>query len=867
MSADAQLLERSVELDVLRELLAFVRSTGRGHLVLLAGEAGVGKTALVQAFADSVEQFRVLSGACEALETPRPLGPIADIAAEVGGDLAAVVDAGATPPDVLGALVDELRRRTPSIVVLEDLHWSDAATLDLLRLLARRVATVPALVIATYRDDSLVRHHPLRVALGELSPVALTRLTLEPLSPGSVTALARPYGVDGLQLHARTGGNPFYVTEALATSGTTMPDSVRDAVLARAARLSTPAQRLLDGVAIAPPRIELWLLERLAGADLQFLEECLASGMLQAHGPTVAFRHEIARVAVADALPPDRALALHRAALVALAEAGKTDPARLAHHAEAAGDGDAVLRFASAAAERAAVHGAHREAAAQYARALRFAHVLPSAQRADLLERRSYEAYLTAAIDEAIESREQALEERRACGDRLGEGSARRWLSRLWWYAGHRGNAEREALAAVEILEELEPGPELAMAYSTVSQLHMLAGDVAATREWGERAIALGKRLGFAQAVVHSLNNIGTAEHTRGASTGVELLERSLRLAREAGLEEEVTRAHTNLAVSAIQSRSYKLVARYLEAGIAHATEHEFDSHLLYLLGWKARAELDLGRWEAAEETARNVVDDPLAAPPSRIAPLIVLGLIRARTGNGDPWELLDEASTLAEDTGEVQRIGGVAAARAEARWLGGDSDAVGPETDAALTLALERDDAWFAGDLVAWRHRAGLAVDVRPTRCPEPIRLELDGRPRAASARWRKLGCPYEAAVALLAVSDEPSLRSSLEAFQALGARPAAARAARLLREQGVRGVARGPRASTRRNPAGLTQRELEVLALVAEGMRNAHIAERLVVSAKTVDHHVSAILRKLNVDTRTEAAAHASRLGLLER
>jgi DNA-binding CsgD family transcriptional regulator/tetratricopeptide (TPR) repeat protein len=589
--------------------------------------------------------------------------------------------------------------------------------------------------------------------------------------------------------------------------------------------------------------------------------------MLRSHGPSVAFRHEIARVAVADAMPPDRALALHRAALAALAEAPKTDPARLAHHAEAAGDGEAVLRFARAAGERAAAHGAHREAAAQYARALRFAHVLPSEERADLLERRSYEAYLTAAIDEAIETREEALEEHRARGDRLREGNARRWLSRLWWYAGHRANSEREALAAVEILQELEPGSELAMAYSTVSQLHMLAGDVAAAREWGERALSLGKRLGFTQAVVHSLNNIGTAEHMRGIGAGVDLLERSLRLAREAGLEEEVTRAHTNLAVSAIQSRSYKLVARYLDAGIAHCVEHEFDSHLLYLLGWKARAELDLGRWEDAEETASNVVGDPLAAPPSRIAPLIVLGLLHARTGNGDPWGLLDEAFRLAEGTGEVQRIGGVAAARAEARWLAGDLDAIAEETDAALELALERDDAWFAGDLVAWRHRAGISVDARPSRCPDPIRLELDRRPRAASARWRRLGCPYEAAVALLAASDEPSLRSSLEGLQALGARPAAARAARRLRERGVRGVARGPRASTRRNPAGLTQRELEVLALLAEGLRNAHIAERLVVSAKTIDHHVSAILRKLNVDTRTEAAARASRLGLLER
>ena len=322
------LLERADELGVLADALDSVARTGRGRLVLIAGEAGIGKTALLHTFCSDLTRTRVLSGACEALYTPRPLGPLLDIAAETGGELAELVENGAGPADVSAVLLQELRRRSPTVIVLEDLHWADEATLDLIRLLARRIATVPALVAITYRSDALERDHPLRVVLGELPPAALVRLTLEPLSVSAVAELAEPFGVDADELHVRTAGNPFFVTEALAAGGATVPDSVRDAVLARAARLAPGARELLDAVAIAPPRAELWLLEALAGDRLVHLEECLASGMLHAERDAVAFRHEIARVAIEEALPPDRRLALHRLALPALRRDREEDRSR-----------------------------------------------------------------------------------------------------------------------------------------------------------------------------------------------------------------------------------------------------------------------------------------------------------------------------------------------------------------------------------------------------------------------------------------------------------------------------------------------------------------------------------------------------------
>jgi AAA ATPase domain len=469
---DGRAYSDTTELAGLEARLAAVRAAGRGRLVLVAGEAGIGKTALVRTFCESRAATRVLWGACDALYTPRPLGPLLDIAQEAGGDLEVLAAAGASPAALVAALGRELRRRPAAIVVLEDLHWADEASLDLVRLLARRIEALPALVVATYRDDELARAHPLRILLGELPPGrAVDRLALGPLSADAVAALAAARGVDPGELHSRTAGNPFFVTEVLAAGAADVPDTVRDAVLARVARLGSGARALLDAVAIVPPRAELWLLEALAGSDLRHLESCTSSGVLRAEREAVGFRHEIARVAVEEAIPPHRRVDLHRRALSALAEAPGRQPdvARLAHHAEAAGDAGAVLRYAPSAAERAAALGAHREAAAQFAGALRYAVDLPPARRAELLERCSYECYLTDRIPEAIDARRRALEEHRARGDRRLQGDAHRWLSRLAWFAGDNARAEDEARRAVELLEALPPGRELAMAYSNVA--------------------------------------------------------------------------------------------------------------------------------------------------------------------------------------------------------------------------------------------------------------------------------------------------------------------------------------------------------------------------------------------------------------
>ncbi len=866
MAAEAELLERDRSLRELRTLLETARD-GQGRVALVHGEAGIGKTALLRVFSQTpaARAVRLFWGGCDPLFTPRPLSPLLDIAWTHGGTLAERLEQGATRDDIFQAFFEELRRpRPPSLVVIEDVHWADEATLDLLKFLGRRIEKTSALLVVTWRDDELVPGHPVRSVLGEIPDGR--RIRLEGLSAAAVDALGARAGRKVRGLHAATNGNPFFVTEALAAENGEVPPTVRDAVLSRAARLTAPGRALCELVSVVPSRVDLSVLSSAAGEGFDALDELVGRGMLLLADGAVAFRHDLARRAIEDALPTLRCRELHARIFSALASrpAEPTQLARLVHHAARAGRSADVLRLAPAAAEHAARLGAHREAAAHLAAALRFAADAPPERRAELYEARSYQCYLTDQILEGVEACAAARELWRELGNRAREGDCLRWLSRLTWYSGRTEEARRHAALAIAALEPLPPGRELAWAWSNQSQLHMLAHEQGEAIAWGEKALRLSRAGGYAEVEAHALNNLGCARIKSGDEGGWSLLEESLRLSLDRGLEEHAARAYLNLGILSVEERRNDTAERYLEAGVAYGSERDIGTLGLCALAWRARLRIERGRWVEAIADASSLLEDPGSAPVTRVAALHALGLARTRRGEPGASELLDEAQALARRNGDLERLVPVAAARAEQAWLAGDAAGARAEVEPILERATRAARPWFVDELSLWAWRGGGEPSASGPAVT-PFGLQVRGDWRAAAAAFERIGCPYHAALACYEGDDPSVLLRMLSVLERLEARPATARLRRRLSELGVRGVPRGPRSARRHHPSGLTAREQEVLAALALGLSNDEIGGRLFVSPKTVDHHVSSILAKLGVRSRGAAVAEARRVGLL--
>ena len=752
--------------------------------------------------------------------------------------------------------------RQPSIVVFEDLQWADQATLDLLRFLGRRVSATGTLLVGTYRDDEVGPEHLFRVVLGDLASCAwVDRMLVPPLSQAAVASLSAGSRIDPAALHRDTGGNPFFVTEVLASGEPGVPAAVADAVVSRASRLSPLARFALEAAAVIGSRVEPALVLRIGGVDALALDECVSAGMLSFTPPFFGFRHELARQAIRSATPPHRRVSLH-AEVLGLLRGSATGPellARLADHAEEAADADAVLEYAPRAAELASGLQAHRQAETQYARALRFADAAAPERRAILLERRSYECYLIDHLADAIEATNQALELWRQLDRPLKVGENLRLLSRIHWVHGQRAEAEGAAGEALAVLEPLPPGPELAMAVSNQSALGMLAGDHDRAISWGERAIAMARQLGDHGVLVNALNNVGSSRLLRGDLAGEELLLESLRIAVEDGFEDDAARAYSNLAAGWSNISEFKRARTYLDEGLAYCNQHDLYAAGLCIAAGQSSCLVNEGRWDEAMTSATSLLEERRLARISKIELILVQARVRARQGEPDVWPLLDEALELAVPTAELQFLGLVAAARAEARWLSGETALIEAEVRAAFEMAVSLNDSWYLGQLAFWLWKAGRLTEPPPGAAPQ-FALQIAGDWKGAAERWTAIGFPYEAAQAL-ADGDEAAVRRALAEFDRLGARPAAADAARRLRVMGARGIPRGPRSSTKANAAGLTAREQEILQLVADGQTNRDIAARLFLSEKTVGHHVSAILGKLGVPSRTQAARLAER------
>ncbi len=856
------LLERNEALGSLDEYLA-AAGEGAGRLVLVSGEAGVGKTSLVEAFRARACAARWLWAACDGLFTPRPLGPLFDIAEQVGGELQVACAQGAPRERLFALLLDQLRAPGAACaVVIEDVHWADEATLDLVRFVARRLRDAAVLLVVSYRDDELAPDHPLRVVLGEVAPLRSTRrITLAPLSRRAVRGLAEGCGVEPEELYRLTGGNPFFVSEVIRTGGAGIPRSASDVVLARVAQVSEQARLALDCAALIGTRVEPELLSAVSGCPPAAVDEVVGCGLLVSDAAVLRFRHELARLAIERAVAVHRRAPRHARILAALQARGCTDDARLAHHAEAAGDGSAVLRFASAAARRASVLGSHREAAAQYERALRFAEGLDVAALAELYDALAGEYALIDRFEEAATAQENALTRWRQVGDRLREGDTMRQLSRTLWRLCRGPDSVAMAEAALATLEPLGPTRELAWAYANLSVAVLLDHEVERSIGAAHRAQRLAEDLNLPDVLSYALNTEACVVAKSGGDW-LGMLQRALQIASAAGAAEQAGRAYSNLHTLFIADMRLAEADRWYREGVAYCDEQDIGTYVTCLRGWHATALDLLGRWDEAEATGLPILQI-VASPVNRLTSLLALGLIRARRGDPSAWRYLDEAVTNALGTGEDEWATPARLARAEAHWLGGDLDAARGEVEAAYDGALA-DNAWVRGSLATWLRRTGSSLNPPADRIAEPDALSLSGRHAQAAAAWDRLCCPYAAALAMFDSQTEDGLRVALRRFDTLGAAAAVRAARHAMRRQGIRSLPNGTQAATRAHPAGLTRREHEVLDLICAGRTNGQISEQLVISVKTVDHHVSAVLAKLAVPSRTLAAAEAHRLGL---
>jgi DNA-binding CsgD family transcriptional regulator/tetratricopeptide (TPR) repeat protein len=863
-----ELLERSSQLAALNTALDSA-SAGSGRVVLVSGESGIGKTSLVEQFIGAhQESVRVLWGVCDSLFTPRPLGPVHDMSEQIKGEIPELLASDSNLARLFSTVLIEFKRK-PTIAVFEDVHWADEATLDLLRYLGRRIAQTSTLLVMTYRDDELGTRHPLLTVLGDIGNSATClRVPLSPLSKEAVRSLIQDRPVDLAALYHQTGGNPFYVTEILASKSSAnpggtpagIPASIRDTVLARTARLSLSGQAVLEVAATIGMRIEPWLLEQAAGSEVDAVEESIAAGILLPSGDALAFRHDLTRQTILEVISPQRKPILHRLVLDAL----KSSPvasrylARLAHHAKASGDYQSVVDYAPAAAKQAAAAGAHREAAALYALILRFSEHLSLAEHASTLQDYARECNVTAMQSEAIAAQRKAADVWETLNQPAKQAETLSALAIMLRNHGENEAAEQANQAAVEMMEALPTCAELGIAYRVQATLSFSRREYRAAIDWGERAIEISEAFDDQNNLAMAHVAVGSAWLFIDYERGREYLDRRLQVARESGQERHIANLYAYITSSSVELYYFREAEHYLEEGIAFTSERGLDIFTRYMLAFQELMYIYLGRWDEAGDVSTRLLQNPTHPVISTITALAAAGRLRSRIGDPGGEAVLDEALRMAEQTGTLQYLGYVRTARAEAAWLAGNREGALVEARAAYDLAVSKVHPWFGGELAYWLWKAGESIQPFDWMA-RPFALQIQGQWQQAAAEWERMRCPYEQARAL-AEGDIEAKTTALNIFERLGANPAADETRQTLRSSGVVNVPRLRRSSTLQNPFGLTDRQLETLALLIEGLSNAQIAARLHISTKTSGHHVSAILAKLEVNSR-EAAAELAR------
>ena len=595
------------------------------------------------------------------------------------------------------------------------------------------------------------------------------------------------------------------------------------------------------------------------------LEEAERRQILVVSADGVAFRHELARQALLKSIPRTRQVALHQNVLAQLLEEERPDLSRVVHHAVAAGDVDIVLSRGQEAARQAARAGSHRQALAHYEQVVPHLALLPPEDQARVLVDYSWELYVAQRWNDSVKASRRALKLWESLGDRVAEGGARVVLSRSSFMAGRPTEAIREAERAVAVLRPTGDIEALAYAESYLGAVQALTDrqEEALTRLL--EAQALASRAGRRDLVALCHNYIGCARVDLGdVDSGLEELRRSLWLSLDLPHHEYAARAYTNLAETAYQLHRYDELATWVDEGSRFTADHDLPGHLHNLEAHRALLLLSRGHWDEAQTRLERLVS--ASAEPDQLTRLTLppLGRLLARRGDDRAAAMLERAWELALSNGSLSALAPAGLAVVESAWLAGDVQ----DAEEQIRMLLERTQAPAGartrGELLRYLSRAGVQVQ-EFAGCPQEWASGLAGAWQRAADDWRRIGNPYERALELAASNSTVACIEALDVLDGLGAAAAARLVRARLRELGAPRIPRGRLRATRENPAGLTERQVDVLALLATGLTNAEIAERLVVSTRTVDHHVSAILTRLGVASRRDAARRAEELGLV--
>ena len=868
-AGDVHILERDRELAALRAAVAAARA-GQGGGVAVTGDAGTGKSTLVEsactdASGASDRQLRVLRGVCDPLQTPRPLGPFRDIAGAAGlGPL--LRDDDTLLADVYEQLYEALRAE-PTVLVVEDLHWIDAASVDVLRFLARRVDSMPIALLVTYRDHEIGPRHSARPLLGDFARIeGLSSLHLDPLSVEGVKALVDGTSLDPQRVHELTGGNPFFVTEVAKDPDRPLPASVRDAVLARTADVAVEDFEVLQLVATAPDRLDDRTLPAL-GVDLPTLRRLDGTGLLGRTRGGLVFRHELARQAVESTIPPGGVARLHARLLTALEMIEPREPAVLTHHAVAARDSTRAARYARDAAAEAIRAGSHSEAVAFFRIALDHVHEATTpGERADLLQRLSFEQYMTSQLADAIDNVRATFPLWQRAENPAGLAAAHDTAAIFEYYNARRVHAEAHADRAAGIADRSGADLAFGVARSTRGLLAYMRSEVDLALRCSTDAARIADEHEFAPLAIKAEFVRTLVELAGGSVEARARLSDQVETARAEGFDELASTGYSQMSSLDVEQRRFRAAEHVLDESLPFTVERDIPICRHWQTSVRSRLRFNQGRWNAALEDADHVLDED-GMPLATVWPNLVRALVALRRGSGPVLVHLDAAWALARQIDEPLRTLPVLAALAEQMWMTGVAD---PRvTDDAVReldrLAGSPGTEWGVGELAAWLLRLGLITEPPDAAAlAEPYRAAFAGRHADAAAWWRQAGEPFAEAMTLGDAPD-PDLRTrAVELLDSLGAVATADRQRVALRRDGIAQVPTRPRAQTRANPAGLTNRQLDVAKLVARGFTNAEIATRLYISIRTADHHVSAVLTKLGLPNRRAVVVRADELGL---